>query len=183
VTTQPRISKSLTLITSCILAIAGMCFSLAHTANAQSQLPPASTAAAFEKMKSLAGTWEADSPKGKITTTFQVTSGGTALLESMSSPADGEMVTVYHLDGVRLMLTHYCHSGNQPRMEASSFDPKTNQIDFAFLDVTNLASSNDGHMHQAVIMFDNPDQFTEKWTFYVNGKPAMTVPITYHRAS
>jgi len=48
------------------------------------------------------------------------------------------MISVYHLDGDRLILTHYCEVGNQPRMQATSFDPKSNEIDFNFLDATNM---------------------------------------------
>jgi len=43
--------------------------------------------------------------------------GGTAVLERFTHPGSGgpqTMLTVYHLDGDDLLLTHYCVAGNQP---------------------------------------------------------------------
>jgi hypothetical protein len=170
-----------------LAAIAVLTSSSSRATFAQTQ-PAAQTAnsnatAAFDKLKSLAGTWEADTPKGKITAKFELTSGDTVVLEHLSSPVDGEMLTLYTLDGDRVLLTHYCHVGNQPRMQASSFDPKTNQIGFSFVDVTGLPNSAAPHMHQAVFTLTSPDQLTETWTRYQDGKPAMTFPFTFHRVA
>ena len=93
------------------------------------------------------------------------------------------MISVYHLDGNRLLLTHYCMAGNQPRMQAGAFDPKTNRIDFQFLDATNLPSPDAGHMHRVVVRFQGPSEVTEDWTFYKGGKAAFTVPLHYHRVN
>lgn len=138
---------------------------------------------AFEKLKELAGRWQATTAKGKVSTTFELTSGGSAVLERMEMPGEQQMITVYYLDGNRLLLTHYCEMGNQPRMQATSFDPQSNAIDFRFLDATNLASPNAGHMHDAVITFRGPNEVSEDWTFWANGKPSFTVPLVYHRAN
>ena len=82
----------------------------AHTESAV-QAPSSNASATFDKLKTLVGTWESDTPKGKIIAKFELTSGGTALLEHLSSPWDGEMITIYTLDGDRVLLTHYCHGG------------------------------------------------------------------------
>ena len=170
-----------------LAAIAVLTFSSSRATYGQSQpaaqITNPNATAAFDKLKSLAGTWEADTPKGKITAKFELTSGDTVILERLSSPADGEMLTLYTLDGDRVLLTHYCHVGNQPRMQASSFDPKTNQIGFSFVDVTGLPNSASPHMHQAVFTLTSPGQLTESWTFYQDGKPAMTFPFTFHRVA
>lgn len=92
-----------------------------------------------------------------------------------------EMITVYYIDGNRLLLTHYCEAGDQPRRQANSFDSKTNVIDFQFLDVTNLPNPDGGHMHHAVITFHGPSEVDEDWTFYQGGKSRFTVPFVYHR--
>lgn len=71
------------------------------------------SAAAFEKMKSLAGEWEGKTSDGKIARLkYEVTSGGSALVETLSTEEEYSMVTVYHRDGNRLMMTHYCGAGN-----------------------------------------------------------------------
>lgn len=142
---------------------------------------PSNAAQAFEKLKTLVGRWEAKTDKGTAYATYQLISGGTVLLERMEMGPDHEMITAYYVDGNRLLLTHYCTTGNQPRMQAGSFDPKTNQIDFQFLDATNLPDPNAGHMHNAVFTFRGPSEVSEDWTFYKDGKPGFTVPIDYHR--
>ena len=59
-------------------------------------------AAAFERLKSLAGTWDAAGKDGqKPVTTFELTAGGSVLIERYSNaamPGGGQMMTAYHLD-------------------------------------------------------------------------------------
>jgi hypothetical protein len=108
----------------------------------------------FESLKALAGEWDSKDPSGKQQTiTWKVVSGGSVLMESMQ---EDSMVTMYHVDNNRLMLTHYCAAQNQPRMAAKvSDDGKT--FTFDFIDGTNIAS---------------PDHFTEQWFFAQKGKDA-----------
>jgi hypothetical protein len=158
-----------------------VCLGFARPSSAQPAKDPANAALAYAKLKTLAGKWEATTDKGKVTTTYQLVSGGTALLERMEMGAGHEMITVYYIDGNRLLLTHYCEAGNQPRMRAGSFDPKTNTIDFQFLDATNLPNPDAGHMHHVAITFQGPNEVDEDWTFYQGSKPGFTVPFVYHR--
>ena len=51
------------------------------------------------------------------------------------------MLTLYHRDGNRLVLTHYCMAGNQPRMQAKPFDAGANELAFEFLDATDLTTT------------------------------------------
>ncbi|MFZ0820241.1 MAG: hypothetical protein WAM91_09235 [Candidatus Acidiferrales bacterium] len=156
-------------------------FGLAGAAAPQTPKDPANAALAFDKLKTLTGRWEAMSEKGKASAAYQVVSNGTAILEHVIIPGEAEMITVYYLDGNRLLLTHFCEAGNQPRLQAGGFDPKTNSIDFQFLDATNLASPDTGHMHHVVIKFRGPSEMVEEWTWYQGGKPGFTVPLVYHR--
>ena len=137
---------------------------------------PASPARqAFENLKQLAGTWEGESTRGwKERVRFEVIAGGTAVLEvsdhSEAHPGDhASMATVYTLDGERLILTHYCIAGNQPRMVASTIEPGAREITFTFLDATNLKSRDEGHMDRAVIRLLEPGRFTARWTWYEAG--------------
>ena len=168
-----------TLLVACaILAITGV---LVRSTALAADNGAANTSQAFDKLKTLAGQWEATSDKGKVTSEIQVVSNGNALLEKVTVPGDGAMVTVYYLDGNRLVLTHYCSAGNQPHMQAQAFDPASNQIRFAFASAGNLSSPGDAHMHNAVITFNGPDSFDSDWTLYKDGKEAFTVPIQFHR--
>ena len=125
--------------------------------------------AAFEQLKSLAGRWEGkangDQP---VAVSFRLTGGGTALLSEIEGQED--MISMIHMDGPgRLLLTHYCGAGNQPRMLAT-FSPDGRVFTFDFLDATNLAHADDGHMQQVAFIFAGPDHHVEEWTFLDNGK-------------
>src|SRR5579883_3440161 len=77
-------------------------------------------AAGFESLKKLAGDWvqigKDGKPAGPVVSSIRVTSAGTAVEETLFPGTAHEMVTMYHLDGGELVLTHYCALGNQPHM-------------------------------------------------------------------
>ncbi len=125
----------------------------------------------FEMMKSLVGTWETTTPDGKsATSTYQIVSSGTALMESMDASDHMNMVTMYHPDGNRLMMTHYCASNNQPRMRTEAISGDMKKFTFTFVDVSNLASPDAGYMSGLAVTFEDADHFTQEWTSRENGK-------------
>ena len=155
----------------------GLSQSVAHATDSVNT----NAAAAFNKLKTLAGTWEATSERGKVTSSYEVISGGSALVERDNVPGEGAMLTVYHLDGDRLVLTHYCTAGNQPHMQAEAYDPASNQLVFNFTGGGNLSNTNAGHMHNVVFKFAGADTFAANWTFREDGKPKFVENIEYHR--
>jgi hypothetical protein len=174
--------KQLSRISLITLALTIACaLASSSTAFGQATKDTANVAQAFDKLKTLAGRWEATTDKGKVTTSFELVSGGTALVEHMAMAGEKEMLTVYFIDGNRLLLTHYCVAGNQPRMQAAAFDPKSGVIDFNFVDATNMPDSDAGHMHHVTVTLKGASELSEDWTFYQGGKATMTVPILYHR--
>src|ERR1700738_4781130 len=119
--------------------------SLSTAAFAQSlpQKPVAQSNAqrSFEKLKTLAGSWE-----GQVTTvpqeaaiegklmqvSFRVTSMGNTLMHEMTGAGrPDDPITLFHLDGDRLLMTHYCDAGNQPRLVAT-ISPNGKTITFNF---------------------------------------------------
>ena len=118
----------------------------------------------FEQLKSLAGTWEGSLDGMQLHVTLRVTSKGNALLHEMKGTGPDDPITLFHLDGERLLLTHYCDAGNQPRM-AATISPDGKTIVFDFIDGTNLLSSQMGHMQRVTFTFIDPDHHTEKWEF------------------
>jgi hypothetical protein len=144
-----------------------------------------SGAEAFEKLKSLVGHWETDKTNtNKATLDLELTSGGTAVLEKFHMVDNGkpvEMTTLYYLDGDQVKLTHYCMAGNQPTMKGS-YAPETKTITFDLVSISNLKSSDDGHMHHAVYTFIDNDHFKTTWTFRKEQKDAFTEDVTYIRA-
>jgi hypothetical protein len=123
--------------------------------------------AAFNSLKALAGQWDSKDPGGKQqTVTWKVVSGGSVIMESMQEES---MVSMFHLDNSRLMMTLYCAAQNQPRMRGQvSDDGKT--FTFDFLDATNMASPAAGHMRKLVLTIQDKDHFTEQWFFSTGGK-------------
>lgn len=125
--------------------------------------------AAFDHLSTLVGEWEANTEHGKIQVTYELIANGSALVER-DLVENVSMETVYHLDGSRLLLTHYCMLGNQPRMQARKFDPATGEVAFEFLDVTNLASADTPHMHNAAMRIIDKDHLTTEWQLFEGGR-------------
>lgn len=131
--------------------------------------PPAIDAkAALDRLRSLAGTWESKSDRGTFRITYEVLSGGSAVVERVMVE-NMPMETIYHLDGSRLLLTHYCMLGNQPRMEAKEFNPETGELKFEFLDVTNLAHPGAAHMRNVTYRFADADHLSADWQLFEDG--------------
>lgn len=128
-------------------------------------LAQSSSQKAFDQMKSLAGTWEGTLDGKAMHVSLRVTSMGNALMHEMTGAGrPDDPITMFNLDGDRLLLTHYCDAGNQPRMVATvSPDGKT--ITFNFVEATNLLSSQMGHMQRVIFSFIDPDHHTEEWEF------------------
>jgi hypothetical protein len=161
--------------------IAGLLASAAIYAASPKSNASADGPAAYARLKTLAGEWEADSDQGKAHLNLELIAGGTALVERETAEKMPAMETVYHLDGPRLLLTHYCMAGNQPRLEAASFNQEKGELQFRFLDVTNLATPGAGHMHDVLIRFVDNNHFETEWQFFENGKPKFTEKALYTR--
>lgn len=140
---------------------------------------------AFERLKaSLVGDWEGKSTKGwteKIS--YRAIAGGSVLMEVSYGAHEGEwMATMYHMDGDRLMLTHYCVAKNQPRLVATEVSEDLVQLTFTFLDGTNLPSRDKGHMDKVVMKLTDKDHFSSRWTWYQDGKENWMEDIEHRRA-
>ena len=124
----------------------------------------------FEQLKSLAGSWEGKNSMGQsVQVSYRMTAGGSALMSEIVGHGE-TMITMINVDGPnRLLLTHYCAVGNQPRMQASA-SPDGKTITFNFLDATNLDNPQSGHMDNVVIALLGPDHHTEEWNFIDHGK-------------
>jgi hypothetical protein len=126
--------------------------------------------AAFEKLKGLDGEWRGtvqskDGPP--VTVTYRTTSNGNAVLEDLFPGTSHEMITVYHLDGDALVLTHYCAMGNQPRMSLTTSDP--GELVFDFAGGANVKPEV-AHMHSARISLRDADHLESEWVVYQSGR-------------
>ena len=149
-------------------AVAGFVLFAALCAGAQS-----APRKSFDAMKSLTGTWTGkNSMGGPIQVSYRTTAGGSAVLGEIQMEIQGhseDMISMIHMDGDRLLLTHYCEAGNQLRMLATA-SPDGKTITFNFLDATNLSSPDAGHMHRVTFTFVDANHHTEDWQFLDHGK-------------
>lgn len=133
----------------------------------------------FDKLKKLAGVWQSgdEDKDGKPDTAaiFRVVSNGTTVAEFLMPGTPHEMVTMYHLDGDSIVATHYCSLGNQPRMRSKTAGA-ANVLAFDFLDATNMATSDDMHIHSLTYTFTDDDHVTADWKAYDKNKASEHSP-------
>jgi len=121
---------------------------------ADGNVPPNKYETAFQRLKTLVGEWqEEDEPRRQVT--YHLTGNGSALVEEFRGRPT--MVSVYHMDGEALRLTHFCNAGNQPRMMASSYNPASDALKFDFVDVTSLSSPTAYHTRKLEVIFQDED--------------------------
>jgi hypothetical protein len=166
-----------------VLSVVLMSLSTLAFAQHDIQKPVAQSDAqkSFEKMKTLAGSW-----RGKVSTvpqepdiegkpmqiSMRVTSMGHTLMhEATGSGRPDDPITMFVVDGDRLLLTHYCDADNRPRM-VGKMSPDGKTVEFEFLDVTGNLQY--GHMQHAVFTFIDANHHTEDWTFVHEGKQGPT---------
>jgi hypothetical protein len=149
----------------------------------------------FTLLKTLAGTWHgsvktsppmAEMNGADLWASLRVTSKGNALVHEMKKPGipddpnHDDPITMFYLDGDRLLLTHYCDAGNRPRMAArTSADGKT--VEFDFLDIA--GNTDYGHMQHAVFTVIDANHHTEDWTFMMPGDKPLQAHMDLHRAN
>jgi hypothetical protein len=135
----------------------------------------------FARLRSLSGSWAGKNAEGMpVKVVFRETAGGSALMSEIQGHGPENMISMFHLDNGRLMMTHYCGAGNQPRMVAAA-SPDGKVFTFNFVDGTNIATPDAGHMQKLVITVADADHHIEDWTFVDHGKEQKEV-FTLQRA-
>lgn len=140
--------------------------------------------AAFERLKSLAGEWTFEASGGKQTAkvVYRVTSNGSVVMETLFAGTDHEMVSMYHVDGSALRMTHYCAAGNQPRMKLDAKASSPDLLIFDFDGGTNLDPAKDMHMHSGRIRFLDGGRVEAEWDGYNNGKKVGSHKLSMKRS-
>jgi hypothetical protein len=139
---------------------------------------------AFAKIKTLVGEWKseisgghaakegAQHEKQETVVTYRLTGAGSALVETQFPGTGHEMVTVYHLDGDDLRMTHYCAAGNQPRLKLDRANSAPDRLVFLFDGGSNLDPQKDMHIHGLQIAFEKDGLVKSAWEGYAEGKSA-----------
>ena len=173
-------SPTLTLMT---LLLAGL--PLASAAAVETETAPPAYPAAFERLKSLEGTWtgkagEPDGEKMDATVTYRVTAGGSAVVETLFPGTAHEMVTMYTVERGTVVLTHYCAMRNQPRMRARKGGPP-DELVFDFAGGANIDPKRDTFMHDLRLVFVDGDHIRGAWRSWSGGKPDGTAAFDMER--
>jgi len=131
-------------------------------------------------LKTLAGSWEGtlttvppikDVSGMRVNVMIRVTSKGKALMHEMTiTGIPDDPITMFYLDGERVMLTHYCDAGNRPRM-AGKTSPDGKAVAFDLLDVS--GSTEPGHMSDVMFTIVDANHHIEEWTFNFPGARRM----------
>lgn len=162
-----------------ILLCAALTFAFGALAQEHDHMTPLKPSPEFEQMKKLVGKWEGTAGGMKSTTEFRMTGGGSAIMQIMAYGTPYEMVTMYHMDGDRLLATHYCAAHNQPRMAAVPGGKDV--IEFKYVDGTNITPDHT-HMENIRMTFADADHHKELWTSTENGK-ADSMEFDFHRVN
>lgn len=157
---------------------------LSLTAVAGEHPESAKSNAAFDKIKSLAGSWKGKDEEGNpVGVSYKVVSSNSSVMESLDMKESPDaMITMYNLDGDKVMMTHYCSMGNQPRMRSSGLSKDGNTLNFKFVDATNLASPKDPHMKNLLVKFKDNDHFSQEWTMLMEGGTEHHAVFEFERA-
>lgn len=143
-----------------------VCLLISTTAFAQEHEHAAKVKnATFEKLKTVLGDWES---KQGFKVSYQLVSGGTAIMETAGDGKTPPMINMYTPEGGKLTMVHYCGAGNQPRMRAGA--PNGNDIAFDFVDIANLPDPNADHMHNLTLHIIDADHIEQEWTSMKDGK-------------
>jgi hypothetical protein len=160
-----RMPKILLVLLSVFLAPTAVTFAQDNSTNAAQS----DAQKAFEKMKTLAGSWQGTVMGMSLDLTIRLASSGTAILHEANG--DGKRppvheITMFYVEGNRLLATHFCDSGNQARLEGK-MSPDGKTIEFSFLDVAGGTKRGlvkrmvfnliDANTHVIELLFITPD--------------------------
>ncbi len=145
---------------------------LAVSVSADESMPAPAIPKAFEPLKQLIGTWEGENHMGdqqvNMTITYELTAGGTAITETMMPGTPQEMVTMYHKEGDKVALTHYCSLGNQPHMQLLNASNK--EFVFAMQGNQGIDSPKEAHMHSLTLKLIDKNTLEQHWSHFADGK-------------
>lgn len=113
---------------------------------------------------------------------YRNVSGGTAVEERIFAGTSKEMITVYHGDGSnRVLMTHYCALGNQPRLKLQETDGKV--FDFVYVDGVGIDRETTGHMGGMKMTLVDENTIQSEWAYYEGGKEKNVTKMTFVRTS
>jgi hypothetical protein len=175
-------------ITQRLSLLLGVGFLASAIALAHQMPEPTAKSKEFESLKPLVGSWKGMSthpdsktePAEPVAVSFKMTAAGSAIEETLMQGTPHEMVDMYHDEGGKLAMTHYCALGNQPHMILKKAD--AGMVSFEMGPTPGIDAAKDLHMHALTLKFPDANHLTEEWTSYANGKAGEKVIMTMTRS-
>ncbi len=121
----------------------------------------------FEQLKELVGDWRSSKAGSATTVNYKLIANGTSLIETWTMSPTRQSMTVYTLDGKKLIATHYCPQGNAPRLQLKHTD-KNAKHHFEFFDGANLQDPSGHHEHAFWVQLNSPESMTRSETYIKN---------------
>ena len=134
------------------------------------------SALAFERLASVVGEWKGVQDGTEFHVTYTLTANGSVLMEDFRPRGGPAMVTMFSVDGDRLLATHYCAAKNQPQMATADIaDPLAKSLAFSLVRVTGLSSPAAWHNTGLVVTVEDRDHLTQEWTYSNEGQTGKTL--------
>ncbi len=137
--------KSRSMLFVVLMALSTLALAQSDAQKSPTAPVPSAAQKSFATMKSLAGSWEghvttvppAADIEGKLMqVSLRVTSMGHTLMHEVTGTGrPDDPITMFVVDGDRLLLTHYCDADNRPRM-VGTMSPDGKTVEFEFLDIS-----------------------------------------------
>jgi hypothetical protein len=121
----------------------------------------------FEQLKTLSGDWRSTGKQSATVVNIRTIANGSSVVETWSMSPTRQSMTVYTMDGDRLLATHYCPQGNAPRLLWTHTDA-TGAHRFAFVDGANLQQPSGVHEHAFWLRLERDGTLTRSETYIRN---------------
>ncbi|HZW10688.1 MAG TPA: hypothetical protein VFF69_12360 [Phycisphaerales bacterium] len=173
---MPRALAAIVSLAALTLAACQSTPSRVHASSTQDE-------AMLGRIAALEGEWElvGDGATPGDGSVFTVSGAGSNVREVMFPGHEHEMTNMYHMDGDKLVVTHYCAGGNQPRMAARSAreTDEGTVYKFEFDSVSNLRPEHDHFMGQMTLTLLHDGTIRQDWrSFDSDGN--LTEPVVFH---
>src|SRR5438552_6519524 len=130
---------------------------------------------AFDRLAALQGEWEGIADGVNTTLIYTLTASGSTLMEQCRPEKGHEMITMFTVDGDRLIATHYCSAKNQPQMETPAISDVRKSLEFSLVRVTGLKSPDDFHNTGLTVIQEDNDHLTQEWSYQHKGKTGKNI--------
>jgi hypothetical protein len=136
------------------------------------------SSAAFEQLSTLVGQWKGVQDGVDVTLTYTLTANDSTLMEEFRPSTGPVMLTMFTVDGDRLLATHYCAAKNQPQMATAPIvDSASKALAFSLVRVTGMTTPEDWHNTGLEMVLEDKDHLTQNWTWAYKGKSGKS---TFH---